>query len=417
MNKDNVIPLEKPEENPDLLTGLLRAGARELITQAVHAELTEFLTRYEDVMDSLGRRQVVRNGYLPQREIMTGIGPVDIQVPKTRDKGGHGLHFRSELLPPYIKRTKSVETVLPWLYLKGISTGDFSEALAALLGKNAQGLSAGTISRLKQCWVNEYDDWRLRDLSKESYVYIWADGIYFNIRSDDARQCILVIIGVTSRGKKEFLAIEDGYRESEQSWTEVLINLKERGFKPPKLAVGDGALGFWKASKKVFGKTRSQRCWVHKTANILNKLPKHSQAKAKQYIHDIWMAETRENAEKAFDLFLKTYQLKYPKATQCLEKDREELLAFYDFPADHWVHIRTSNPIESTFSTIRLRTKKTRACVSRTTILTMVYKLGLSAEKGWRKLRGFRRLADVINGVKFIDGVDEETFERQRNAA
>lgn len=417
MSEDNVISLEKPEENADLLTGLLRAGARELITQAVHAELTEFLTRYEDVMDSLGRRQVVRNGYLPQREIMTGIGPVDIQVPKTRDKGGHGLHFRSELLPPYIKRTKSVETVLPWLYLKGISTGDFSEALAALLGKNAQGLSAGTISRLKQCWVNEYDDWRLRDLSKESYVYIWADGIYFNIRSDDARQCILVIIGVTSRGKKEFLAIEDGYRESEQSWTEVLINLKERGFKPPKLAVGDGALGFWKASKKVFGKTRSQRCWVHKTANILNKLPKHSQAKAKQYIHDIWMAETRENAEKAFDLFLKTYQLKYPKATQCLEKDREELLAFYDFPADHWVHIRTSNPIESTFSTIRLRTKKTRACVSRTTILTMVYKLGLSAEKGWRKLRGFRRLADVINGVKFIDGIDEKTFARQRNAA
>jgi len=417
MSKDNVISLEKPEENADLLTGLLRAGARELITQAVHAELTEFLTRYEDVMDSLGRRQVVRNGYLPQREIMTGIGPVDIQVPKTRDKGGHGLHFRSELLPPYIKRTKSVETVLPWLYLKGISTGDFSEALAALLGKNAQGLSAGTISRLKQCWVNEYDDWRLRDLSKESYVYIWADGIYFNIRSDDARQCILVIIGVTSRGKKEFLAIEDGYRESEQSWTEVLINLKERGFKPPKLAVGDGALGFWKASKKVFGKTRSQRCWVHKTANILNKLPKHSQAKAKQYIHDIWMAETRENAEKAFDLFLKTYQLKYPKATQCLEKDREELLAFYDFPADHWVHIRTSNPIESTFSTIRLRTKKTRGCVSRTTILTMVYKLGLSAERGWRKLRGFRRLADVINGVKFIDGIDEKTFARQRNAA
>ena len=417
MKKDNVISLEKPEGNPDLLTGLLRAGARELITQAVHAELTEFLTRYEDVTDSLGRRQVVRNGYLPQREIMTGIGPVDIQVPKTRDQGGHGLHFRSELLPPYIKRTKSVETVLPWLYLKGISTGDFSEALAALLGKNAQGLSAGTISRLKQCWVNEYDDWRLRDLSKERYVYIWADGIYFNIRSDDARQCILVIIGVTSHGKKEFLAIEDGYRESEQSWTEVLINLKERGFKPPKLAVGDGALGFWKASKKVFGKTRSQRCWVHKTANILNKLPKHSQAKAKQYIHDIWMAETRENAEKAFDLFLKTYQLKYPKATQCLEKDREELLAFYDFPADHWVHIRTSNPIESTFATVRLRTKKTRGCVSRTTILTMVFKLGLSAERGWRKLRGFRRLADVINGVRFIDGIDEDTIERQRNAA
>ena len=367
--------------------------------------------------DSEGKPLVVRNGYLPQREIMTGIGPVDIKVPKTRDRGGQGIHFRSELLPPYIKRTKSVETVLPWLYLKGVSTGDFSEALAALLGKNAKGLSAGTISRLKQCWVNEYDDWRTRNLSKENYVYIWADGIYFNIRSDDAKQCILVIIGVTSRGDKEFLAIEDGYRESEQSWTEVLLSLKDRGFRSPKLAVGDGALGFWKAVRKVFSQTRSQRCWVHKTANILNKLPKHSQPKAKQYIHDIWMAETREHAERAFDLFIKTYELKYPKAAQCLEKDREELLAFYDFPADHWPHIRTSNPIESTFSTIRLRTKKTRACVSRTTILTMVYKLGLSAEKGWRKLRGFRRLADVINGVKFIDGVDEETFERQRNAA
>ena len=417
MKNDNVIPLGNPEENADLLTGLLRSGARELITQAVQAELAEFLSRYEEVVDDLGRKQVVRNGYLPQREIMTGLGPVDIKVPKTRDRGGQGIHFRSGLLPPYIKRTQSVETVLPWLYLKGISTGDFSEALAALLGKDAKGLSAGTISRLKQIWIQEYDDWRTRDLSKERYVYIWADGIYFTIRSDDAKQCILVIIGVTSQGKKEFLAIEDGYRESEQSWAEVLIDLKDRGFKSPKLAVGDGALGFWKASRKVFGKTRSQRCWVHKTANILNKLPKHSQAKAKQQIHDIWMAATREDAEKAFDLFLKTYKAKYPKATQCLEKDREELLAFYDFPADHWVHIRTTNPIESTFATVRLRTKKTRGGVSRTTILTMVFKLSLSAEKGWRKLRGFRRLADVINGVKFIDGIDEKTVERQRSAA
>jgi len=417
MKKDNVISLENPEENTDLLTGLLRAGARKLITQAVQAELAEFLARHEEVTDDVGRKQVVRNGYLPQREIMTGIGPVDIQVPKTRDRGGQGIHFRSGLLPPYIKRTISVETVLPWLYLKGISTGDFSEALAALLGKDAKGLSAGTISRLKQIWIQEYDDWRTRDLSKERYVYIWADGIYFNVRGDDDRQCILVIIGVTRQGKKEFLAIEDGYRESEQSWTEVLVDLKDRGFKSPKLAVGDGALGFWKASRKILGQTRSQRCWVHKTANILNNLPKHSQAKAKQYIHDIWMAETREDAEKAFDLFLKTYKAKYPKATQCLEKDREELLAFYDFPADHWVHIRTTNPIESTFSTVRLRTKKTRGCVSRTTILTMVFKLGLSAEKGWRKLRGFRRLADVINGVKFIDGIDEKTVERQRSAA
>ena len=417
MNKDNIISLENPAEHTDVLTGLLKSGARDLITQAVQAELSEFLSRYEEVTDDLGRKQVVRNGYLPQREIMTGLGPVDIKVPKTRDRSGQKIHFRSELLPPYIKRTQSVETVLPWLYLKGISTGDFSEALAALLGKDAKGLSSGTISRLKQCWIQEYDDWRTRDLSKERYVYIWADGIYFNVRSDDARHCILVIIGVTASGHKEFLAIEDGYRESEQSWTEVLLELKARGLRSPSLAIGDGALGFWKALRKVLGQTRSQRCWVHKTANILNKLPKPSQAKAKQQIHDIWMAATREEAEKAFDLFLETYQLKYPKATQCLEKDREELLAFYDFPADHWVHIRTSNPIESTFATVRLRTVKTRGCVSRTTLLTMVFKLGLSAEKGWRKLRGFRRLADVINGVKFIDGINEETIERQRSAA
>jgi len=281
MSKNNVISLENPVENKDVLTDLLRSGARELITKTVQSELAEFLSEYDYMTDPEGRPLVVRNGYLPQREIMTGIGPVDIKVPKTRDRGGQGIHFRSELLPPYIKRTKSVETVLPWLYLKGISTGDFSEALAALLGKNAKGLSARTISRLKQCWVNEYDDWRTRDLSKESYVYIWVDGIYFNIRSDDAKQCILVIIGVTSRGNKEFLAIEDGYRESEQSWAEVLLNLKSRGFISLKLAVGDGALGFWKAVRKVFGQTRSQRCWVHKMANILNKLPKHSQPKEK----------------------------------------------------------------------------------------------------------------------------------------
>ena len=417
MEKDNIISLENPEGNSDSLTALLRTGARELITKAVEAELSEFLALYKDQRDDRGRKQVVRNGHLPERKIMTGLGDVDIKVPKTRDRSGQKIHFRSSLLPPYIKRTKSIETVLPWLYLKGISTGDFSEALSALLGKDAKGLSAGTISRLKQIWVQEYDDWRTKDLSKERYVYIWADGIYFNIRGDDARQCILVIIGVTSHGEKEFLAIEDGYRESEQSWSEVLFDLKSRGFRSPKLAIGDGALGFWKAMRKVFGKTRSQRCWVRKTANILNKLPKHSQGKAKQSIHDIWMAETKENAEKAFDLFIETYKAKYPKAVQCLEKDREELLAFYDFPAEHWAHIRTSNPIESTFATVRLRTKKTRGCVSRKTILSMVFRLGMSAEKGWRKLRGFKRLADVINGIKFVDGVDEETVKLQRSAA
>lgn len=417
MKNDNVIPLEKPVENEDLLTAMLRQGAKDLISRAVQAELTEFLAQYQDVVDDQGRRSVVRNGYQPAREIMTGIGPVDIKVPKTRDKSGQGIHFRSDLLPPYIKRSKSLETVLPWLYLKGISTGDFSEALASLLGEDAKGISAGTISRLKQAWIQEHDVWRQRDLSGQRYVYIWADGIYFNIRGDEARQCILVIIGVTAQGNKEFLAIDDGYRESAQSWKEVLENLKSRGMNQPKLAIGDGALGFWKALQEVFGETRAQRCWVHKMNNILNKMPKGIQGKAKQHLQDIWMAEVKADAEAAFDLFLKTYQNKYPKACECLEKDREQMLAFYDFPAEHWVHIRTSNPIESTFATVRLRTAKTRSCVSRTTILTMVFRLGLSAEKGWRKLRGFRRLADVINGVKFIDGIDEKTIEDQRSAA
>ena len=417
MKNDNVIPLEKPVENEDLLTAMLRQGAKDLISRAVQAELTEFLAQYQDVVDDQGRRSVVRNGYQPAREIMTGIGPVDIKVPKTRDKSGQGIHFRSDLLPPYIKRSKSLETVLPWLYLKGISTGDFSEALASLLGEDAKGISAGTISRLKQAWIQEHDVWRQRDLSGQRYVYIWADGIYFNIRGDEARQCILVIIGVTAQGNKEFLAIDDGYRESAQSWKEVLENLKSRGMNQPNLAIGDGALGFWKALQEVFGETRAQRCWVHKMNNILNKMPKGIQGKAKQHLQDIWMAEVKADAEAAFDLFLKTYQNKYPKACECLEKDREQMLAFYDFPAEHWVHIRTSNPIESTFATVRLRTAKTRSCVSRTTILTMVFRLGLSAEKGWRKLRGFKRLADVINGVKFIDGIDEKTIEDQRSAA
>jgi len=417
MKNDNVIPLETPAKNEDLLTSMLRQGAQELLTKAVQAELTEFLSHYQDVVDDQGRRAVVRNGYLPERELMTGLGPVDIQVPKTRDRSGAGRHFSSALLPPYIKRTKSIETLLPWLYLKGISTGDFSEALAALLGKEAKGLSAGTISRLKQVWNQEYDDWRKRDLARQEYVYIWADGVYFNIRGDESKQCILVIIGVTAQGNKEFLAISDGYRESEQSWSEVLLDLKNRGMNQAKLAIGDGALGFWKALQKVFGRTRHQRCWVHKSANVLNKMPKSVQPKAKQDLQDIWMAQTRKDAEKALMQFLVTYQDKYPKACECLEKDQAQMLAFYDFPAEHWVHIRTSNPIESTFATVRLRTAKTRGCVSRTTILTMVFKLGLSAEKGWRRLRGFRRLAEVINGVKFIDGIDEKTIEAQRKAA
>jgi len=406
MSESKVITLKMPGEiSEDPLTDLLRTGARQLIAQAVEAELDAFLQQFSTCTDACGRRQVVRNGYLPERNIQTGIGSVSVSVPKVRDKRGEGAKFNSRLLPPYLRKTKSIEEMLPWLYLKGISTGDFQEALQALLGVEAKGLSSATISRCKRLWETEHEQWNRRRFENKRYVYIWADGVYFNIRSDDAKQCILVIIGVTEQGRKEFVAIEDGYRESEQSWTELLVRVKEQGLiHSPKLAVGDGALGFWKSLRKIFPQTVHQRCWVHKTANVLNKLPKMVQPKVKQALHEIWMAPTKKDAFEAFDTTLQAYSGKYFKAMECLEKDKEELLAFYDFPADHWRHIRTSNPIESTFATVRLRTAKTRGCVARQTILAMVYKLGMSAEKKWRKLRGFKLLADVIRGVKFKDG-------------
>ena len=414
MIKDTVVTFKKPAEFQDELTELLRAGARHLLMQAVEVELEHFLAEYEHVRDAKGRRAIVRNGYLPKRKILTGLGPVEIRVARTRDRSGAGIVFRSSLLPPYIKRTKSVENVLPWLYLKGISTGDFREALTALLGEDAAGLSQPTISRLKEKWIKEYEHWRKRDLSKERYVYLWVDGVYFNVRSDDARQCILVIIAVKDSGVKELLAIEDGYRESEQSWYELLLDLKHRGLtKAPKLAVGDGAIGFWKALAKVFPETRMQRCWVHKTANVLNKVPKSVQPRMKQALHEIWMAETRQKAYTAFDHFVERYAAKYPKAVDCLTKDRKELLAFYDFPAEHWQHIRTTNPIESTFATVRLRTAKTRGCVSRATILAMVFRLGQCAEKSWHRIRGFSRLTDVVQGIRFINGIDERSLQQE----
>ncbi len=407
MNKDTIIELKTPAGNvEDALTELLRTGSRKLIAEAVEAELSALLDHYAQLKTADGRAAVVRNGYLPEREIQTGIGAVKVKVPKVRDRSGAGIKFNSRLLPPYLRRTESLDELLPWLYLKGISTGDFGEALQALLGEQAKGLSAATISRLKARWQEEHRQWRQRDLSSKRYVYWWADGVYFNIRGEEARQCILVIVGVNEQGVKEFVAIEDGYRESEQSWLEVLTDLKHRGLEQgPQLGIGDGALGFWKALSKVYATTRQQRCWVHKTVNILNKLPKSVQSKAKSALHEIWMAPTREQAHKAFEAFLKRYGDKYPKACACLEKDRDALLAFYDFPALHWQHIRTTNPIESTFATVRLRTDKTRGCVSRDTILGLVFKLGLSAQQRWQRLRGFKHLADVINGVKFKDGV------------
>ncbi len=316
------------------------------------------------------------------------------------------VRFRSSIVPPYLRRSKRVEELLPLLYLKGISTGDFSEALSVLLGPDAPRLSPKTISRLKQKWLGEYEQWRQRDLSKKRYVYVWVDGVYANVRFDDARLCLLVMIGARADGKKELIAVEDGYRESEQSWWELLCDVRARGLVHcPNLAVGDGALGFWKALAKVYGNTRQQRCWVHKTANVLNCLPKAVQPKAKKALHQIWMAETREEAFRAFDEFIATYELKFPKATACLAKDRKELLAFYDFPAEHWPHLRTTNPIESTFATIKLRTAKTRGCLSRGTMLTMVFKLGRSAEKRWRRLQGYSRLGEVVEDVKFVNGI------------
>jgi len=401
-------------EVKDPLTEILRTGARALISQAVELELNYLLKQHENKKLDDGRQAVVRNGYLPARTLQTGIGDVDIQVPKIRDRTQSGIKFNSSLLPPYLKRTKSIEELLPWLYLKGISTGDYSEALASLLGENAKGLSANTISRLKSDWISEHALWCQRDLTDKRYVYIWADGIYSHVRMDD-RLCLLVVIGVTEHGHKELISVEDGFRESTASWEELLIGLKQRGLEySPKLAIGDGALGFWNALNKVYPSCEHQRCWVHKTANVLNKVPKSVQPKIKAALHEIWMAETKKDANKAFDNAIERFESKYAKAMGCLKKDRVEMLAFYDFPAEHWAHIRTSNPIESAFATVRLRSKKSRNCGSRDTTLTMVFKLLESAQKRWIKIRGFGLLTLLINNTKFKDGVQiEEQLNRK----
>jgi transposase-like protein len=420
VNHDNVFALKYPalpNEVQDALTEVLREGARTLLAQAIEAEVAEFLAGHADQRDAAGRTRLVRNGHLPERAVQTGIGAVTVKVPRVRDRAGQ-LRFASSILPPYLRRTKTMEELLPWLYLKGISTGGFSEALAALLGRDAPGLSAGTISRLKAIWQQEHARWEKRSLAHKRYVYLWVDGIHFGVRMEEANQCILVVMGATADGKKELVALIDGFRESEQSWKELLLDLKRRGLQhDPQLAIGDGALGFWKALPQVFGATREQRCWVHKTANVLNKLPKHLQPKAKSDLHQIWMAATREDAHRAFATFVQTYEPKYPKATECLAKDRDALLAFYDFPAVHWIHLRTTNPIESTFATVRLRTVKSRGCGSRTSILSTVFKLAQSAEQRWRTLRGAEMFGKVVTGVQFRNGVEVPKKDRQKIAA
>ena len=394
----------------DALTDLLRSGAQRLLAQAIQAEVEGYLAARRDVRDEAGRQQVIRNGSLPQRILHTGVGPLEVKQPRVRDRrpAGQRETFHSSILPPYLRKTKSIEELIPWLYLKGVSTGDFAEALAALLGPDAPGLSATTVTRLKAVWQEEYDAWGKRSLAGKHFVYVWADGVHFNIRLEEDRQCLLVLMGATADGKKELIALGDGYRESEQSWKALLLDCQARGLTvAPSLAVGDGALGFWKALRQVWPTTREQRCWVHKTANVLDKLPKGQQPKAKAMLHDIWQAATKGEAEKAFDLFVATWQAKYPKAAECLVKDREALLVFYDFPAEHWVHVRTTNPIESTFATVRLRTSKTKGSGSRAACLTMVFKLMESAAKNWRLLNGSSLIGEVIAGVRFVDGVKQ----------
>ena len=409
MPENTITQLPDPSGfSADAFTDVLRNGARKLIEQAIHAELATLMAAFSKEKLEDGRARLVRHGHLPERKVMTGIGPVPVKVPRVRDRkpGEDKITFTPSILPRYLRKAKSVEELLPWLYLKGVSTGDFSEALAALLGPNAHGLSAKTITRLKADWWNDYEAWQRRDLSHRRFLYIWADGVYFKPRMAEEKQCVLVIVGADEYGHKELLAMIDGFRESAESWRELLLDLRRRGLKQdPKLAIGDGALGFWTALREVFATTREQRCWVHKTMNVLNALPKSLQDKAKGHLHDIWQAETKAGAGAAFDFFVETYGVKYDKAVAKLVKDREALLTFYDYPAEHWKHIRTSNPIESTFATVRHRTKRTKGCLSRRTGLAMAFKLMMSAQGKWRKLDGQNRLPEIIQGVEFRDGL------------
>ena len=422
MNEDIAQGLVVPAAtSQDVLTEIIRDGAQRLLGQAIEAEVKGWLESHEYAVDKNGHRQVVGNGRLPTRSIVTGVGSVEVSQRRVHDRRIVGANhdgepidangqtierFSSKILPPYLRKTKSIEDLIPWLYLKGVSTGGFTEALQALLGKDAPGLSATTITRLVGTWQNDYETWNTRSLEGKRYVYVWADGVHFNIRLKEDRQCILVLMGVTPEGKKELIAVVDGFRESEQSWLQLLLDCKHRGLViDPKLAIADGALGFWKALPQVYPATREQRCWVHKMANVLDKMHKRVQTKAKSMLHAIWMAPTRVEGHKAFDAFAEMFEAKYPAAVECLKKDRDVLLTFYDFPAEHWIHIRTTNPIESTFATVRLRHRRTKGSGSRVACLTMVFKLMENASKRWRALNGSSLVADVIAGVVFADGV------------
>lgn len=408
----NFTEKDHPQSFEIALEEIARSGARKMLQQALENEVEDFLARSSGARTEDGQRAIVRNGHLPERAIQTGVGHLLIKQPRVRDKRGL-KKFVSSILPPYLRRSPSIDTIIPLMYLKGISTSDFSEVLEAILGENAKGLSPTNIVRLKESWEGEYKEWSLRDLSDKHYVYIWVDGIYFNVRLQKDRPCILVIIGALPDGTKELVAVYDGHRESKESWKEVLQELTRQGLsKAPLLAIGDGALGFWAALEEVFPSTRHQRCWVHKTANVLDKMAKSVQPHAKKLIHDMYMAPTKEDGISAFNSFIKLYEAKYPKACECLQKDQEQLFTFYDFPAEHWVHIRTTNPIESTFATVRHRMRQTKGCGSRMATMAMVFKLVTSAQQGWRKIRGYKLIEKVIRGVKFRNGEEVEIQEK-----
>jgi len=410
MNEDRVVSLRRTGAVDDPLTEILRAGARRLIAQAVEAEFETFLAANADLALPDGRRRVVRHGHDPVRAIQTGIGPVEVHKPKARDRGatiGARIRFTSNILPKWARRTKSLDALLPVLYLRGISAGDFQEALAALLGKDAPNLSTAVIARLKSEWEGEYRQWQRRDLSTRRYVYVWADGVYLQARMEPQAECMLVLMGATPEGKKELIGFQTGMRESARSWKELLVDLKARGLSiAPEVAVGDGALGFWKALDEAFPTTRHQRCWLHKTLNVLDKFPKSMQPNAHKDLREIWMSPDRARAEAAMATFAEKYAPKYDKAVECLIKDRDTLLTFFDFPAEHWDHLRTSNPIESVFATVRHRTVRMKGALSQDTARLMVFKLVMAASNTWRRLKGQNQLPKVISGVRFKDGVE-----------
>ena len=411
MNENsNVVSLRQPDEIDDPLTNILRSGARQLLAQAVEIEAETFLTAMKDLKLADGRDRLVRHGHGPARTIQTGIGPVEVERVKIRDRGaadGKRIRFTSAILPLWARRTKSLDALLPVLYLRGVSMGDFQEALAALLGKDAPNLSPAVISRLTAEWQGEYERWQKRDLSARRYVYVWADGVFLQARMEDHGECMLVLIGATPEGKKELIGFQVGVRESTQSWRELLVEAKSRGLTiAPEIAVGDGALGFWKALDAVFPTTRHQRCWVHKTANVLNKVALSVQANMKKALREVYLAPNRASAELAIDIFTEKYGAKYDKAVECLTKDREALLAYFEFPAEHWDHLRTTNPIESVFATVRHRTVRTKGSLSPTTARLMVFRLVITASTTWRRLKGTNHLPKVIAGVRFQDGIE-----------